>query len=97
MRISDWSSDVCSSDLLYAIDDRVVDDYEPVIEELDNAIRETETDVFSPSGSNPAGRIYQLKRAVLELHTVVAPLVPALQKLAEIGSASCRTSECQYV
>ena len=67
---------------LYAIVDRVVDDYEPVIEELDTAIRETETDVFSPSGSNPAGRIYQLKRAVLELHTVVAPLVPALQKLA---------------
>ncbi len=69
---------------LYAIVDRVVDDYEPVIEELDSAIRETETDVFSPSGSNPAGRIYQLKRAVLELHTVVAPLVPALQKLATI-------------
>ena len=69
---------------LYAIVDRVVDDYEPVIEELDSAIRETETDVFSPSGSNPAGRIYQLKRAVLELHTAVAPLVPALQKLATI-------------
>ena len=62
---------------LYAIVDRVVDDYEPVIEELDSAIRETETDVFSPSGSNPAGRIYQLKRAVLEQHTAVAPLVPA--------------------
>ena len=69
---------------LYAIVDRVVDDYEPVIEELDSAIRETETDVFSPSGSNPAGRIYQLKRAVLELHTALAPLVPALQKLATI-------------
>jgi magnesium transporter len=69
---------------LYGIVDRVVDDYEPVIEELDSAIRETETDVFSPSGSNPAGRIYQLKRAVLELHTVLAPLVPALQKLAII-------------
>ena len=69
---------------LYAIVDRVVDDYEPVIEELDSAIRETETDVFSPSGSNPAGRIYQLKRAVLEQHTAVAPLVPALQKLATI-------------
>ena len=69
---------------LYAIVDRVVDDYEPVIEELDSAIRETETDVFTPSSSNPAGRIYQLKRAVLELHTVVAPLAPAVEKLATI-------------
>jgi magnesium transporter len=69
---------------LYAIVDRVVDDYEPVIEELDSAIRETETDVFTPSSINPAGRIYQLKRAVLELHTVVAPLAPAVEKLATI-------------
>jgi magnesium transporter len=69
---------------LYAIVDRVVDDYEPVIEELDSSIRETETDVFSPSSSNPAGRIYQLKRAVLDLHTVLAPLIPAVEKLATI-------------
>ncbi len=69
---------------LYAIVDRVVDDYEPVIEELDSAIRETETDVFTPSSSNPAGRIYQLKRTVLELHTVIAPLAPAIEKLATI-------------
>jgi magnesium transporter len=69
---------------LYAIVDRVVDDYEPVIEELDSAIRETETDVFSPSRSNPAGRIYQLKRAVLDLHTAVGPLAPAVEKLATI-------------
>jgi len=69
---------------LYGIVDRVVDDYEPVIEELDSAIRETETDVFSPSRSNPAGRIYQLKRAVLDLHAALAPLVPPLEKLATI-------------
>jgi magnesium transporter len=69
---------------LYAIVDRVVDDYEPVIEELDSSIRETETDVFSPSSSNPSGRIYQLKRAVLDMHTALAPLVPALEKLATI-------------
>ena len=69
---------------LYAIVDRVVDDYEPVIEELDSSIRETETDVFSPSPSNPSGRIYQLKRAVLDMHGVLAPLIPPLEKLAGI-------------
>jgi magnesium transporter len=69
---------------LYAIVDRVVDDYEPVLAELDSSIRETETDVFSPSSSNPSGRIYQLKRAVLDLHAALGPLVPAVEKLAAI-------------
>ena len=69
---------------LYAIVDRVVDDYEPVLEELDSAIRDAETDTFSPSRSNPAGRIYQLKRAVLDLYAAVAPLAPPIEKLATI-------------
>ncbi len=69
---------------LYAIVDRVVDDYAPVLDELDNAIRVTETEVFSPSRSNPAERIYQLKRAVLDLHAVVMPLVPELETLASV-------------
>ena len=69
---------------LYAIVDRVVDDYAPVLDELDNAIRVTETEVFSPSRSNPAERIYQLKRAVLDLHAVVVPLAPELETLATV-------------
>jgi magnesium transporter len=69
---------------LYAIVDRVVDDYGPVLEELDGAIRETETDVFSPSRSNPAARIYHLKRSVLDLHAAVVPLTPAVERLATV-------------
>jgi magnesium transporter len=72
---------------LYAIVDRVVDDYEPLLADLDSSIRETETDVFSPSSSNPAGRIYHLKRAVLDLHAALGPLVPAVEKLATIEHA----------
>jgi magnesium transporter len=67
---------------LYAIVDRVIDDYGPVLEELDSAIRETETDVFSSSRSNPAARIFHLKRAVLDLHAAIVPLAPATEKLA---------------
>jgi magnesium transporter len=67
---------------LYAIVDRVVDDYVPVMDELDSAIRETETDVFSSSRSNPAERIYHLKRSVLDLHAAVVPLAPATERLA---------------
>jgi magnesium transporter len=67
---------------LYAIVDRVVDDYEAVLEALDTAIGETETEVFSSARSNPAARIYQLKRAVLDLHAAIVPLVPATERLA---------------
>jgi magnesium transporter len=67
---------------LHAIVDRVVDDYEPVVEGLDQAIREAEGEVFSSGRGNPAERIYRLKRAALELDTAVVPLVEPVSLLA---------------
>jgi magnesium transporter len=67
---------------LHAIVDRVVDDYEPVVEHLDAAIRDVEADVFSPTRSNPAEQIYALKRAVLSLHGAIVPLVEPVSGLA---------------
>jgi magnesium transporter len=67
---------------LHAIVDRVVDDYEPVVEALDDEIREVEAEVFSGNRSNPAERIYRLKRAVLELYAAVAPLQEAVYQIA---------------
>ena len=67
---------------LHAIVDRVVDDYEPVIDQLDAAIRDVEADVFSPSRSNPAQRIYRLKRDVLALHGAIVPLIEPVAGLA---------------
>jgi magnesium transporter len=67
---------------LHAIVDRVVDDYEPVVQCLDTAIKEVETQVFSPAGGNPAERIYNLKRAVLELDGSVSPLLEPVHLLA---------------
>jgi magnesium transporter len=70
------------SAVLYAIVDRVVDDYRPAIDELDAAIKAVEVDVFSPSRVNSAARIYNLKRQVLALDGVAAPLVDPLDALA---------------
>ncbi len=67
---------------LYAIVDRIVDDYAPVIAGLDRDIREIEGEVFSHARENPAERIYKLKREVLELHDAVAPLVNPVDRLA---------------
>ena len=70
------------SAVLYAIMDRVVDDYLPVIDGLDQDIKEVEKEVFSEAGSNPAERIYMLKREVIEFHQSTAPLKEPLDRLA---------------
>ncbi|MCI0636554.1 MAG: magnesium/cobalt transporter CorA [Actinobacteria bacterium] len=65
----------------YAITDKVVDDYAPVIAGIDNDIQEVEYEVFSASDTNAAERIYKLKREVLELGSAMAPLVEPMDKL----------------
>ena len=73
--------------VLYAILDRVVDDYLPVIEAVDADIREVEAEVFSESRGNLAERIYGLKREVLLLHDIVMPLAEPLQDVEAIEFA----------
>jgi magnesium transporter len=68
--------------VLYAIVDRVVDDYEPVVHALEADIAEVERAVFAPDRTNPAERIYALERQVLEFHRAVAPLGHAVDRLA---------------
>jgi magnesium transporter len=67
---------------VYAIVDRIVDDYQPVIDAMDHAVQEVEREVFSASGTNPTEDIYRLKREVLQLHSAVAPLAEPLDRLA---------------
>ncbi len=69
---------------LYAIIDRVVDDYAPVIEALDRDVRQLEADVFSDRRADSTQQIYSLKREVLELHDAVAPLNEPLDRLERI-------------
>jgi magnesium transporter len=67
---------------LYAIVDRIVDDYMPVVAALDHDVDTVEREVFSAAATNPAEYIYKLKREVLELHAAVAPLAEPLDRLA---------------
>ena len=68
--------------VLHRVMDRVVDDYMPVVEGLGKDIQEVEKDVFSTEWSNPAERIYFLKREVLEFEQAVAPLIEPLNRLS---------------
>ena len=70
------------SSVLYAIADRVVDDYQAVIDGLVVDIDEIEAEVFSGNESNPAERIYRLKREVMAFRRAVTPLQAPMQRLA---------------
>jgi magnesium transporter len=67
--------------VLYAILDRVVDGYLPVVAGLENDIDEIETEVF---GGDPAvsRRIYELSREVIEFQRATRPLLDMLTRLS---------------
>ncbi|MFG2945249.1 magnesium and cobalt transport protein CorA [Streptomyces adustus] len=76
------------SAVLHAIADHVVDGYIAVADAVQDDIDEVETEVFSPGrkGSprgTDAGRIYQLKREVLEFKRAVSPLLRPMLLLSE--------------
>jgi magnesium transporter len=66
--------------ILYAILDRVVDDYAPVVAGLENDIDEIETEVFS-GNAGVGRRIYELSREVIEFQRAVEPLPGMLSAL----------------
>jgi magnesium transporter len=66
--------------VVWAIIDKVVDDYLPVVEGIDNDISEVETEIFS-QGADATQRIYFLKREVIEFHHAVSPLLAPLEGL----------------
>ena len=71
------------SAVLHAVADRVVDTYLDVAQRIQDDIDQVENDVFGGRTTGDAGRIYQLKRELLELKRAVAPLARPLHALAE--------------
>jgi len=67
--------------VLYAILDKVVDGYEPVVAGLENDIDEIETEVFS-GDPKVSRRIYELSREVVEFQRATRPLAGMLSSLA---------------
>jgi len=70
------------SEVLYAIADKIVDDYLGVVAEFETDVDETETRVFSRSGQHEVDRVYQLKRELIEFKRSVLPLGAPLMRLA---------------
>jgi magnesium transporter len=68
--------------ILYAILDRIVDDYVPVLRGLGDDIEEIESQVFGGQ-SGVTRRIYELSREVIEFQRACQPLVDVVDALAD--------------
>jgi magnesium transporter len=70
------------SAVLYAVCDRIVDDYAAVIDGIALDIEQVEGDVFSGQHESQAERIYRLKREVVGFRRAVTQLQAPMQRLA---------------
>jgi magnesium transporter len=70
---------------IWAVIDKVVDDYIPVVDAIEDDIEEVEKDVFDDDIPAPTARIYNLKREVIEFHRAVWPLLAPLDALEQGG------------
>jgi magnesium transporter len=68
---------------LWAVLDKVVDDYIPVVDAIEDDIEEVEKDVFNDDIPAPTARIYNLKREVIEFHRAAWPLLGPLRDLEQ--------------
>ncbi|MFF1907141.1 magnesium and cobalt transport protein CorA [Kitasatospora sp. NPDC058218] len=69
--------------VLHAVADSVVDQYLEVADAFERDVEELESAVFSSERTDDAGRIYQLKRELLEFKRAVVPLGAPLQRLCD--------------
>jgi magnesium transporter len=70
--------------VLWAILDKIVDDYAPVVEGLDHDIEEVEQMVFA-GASAPTHRIYLLRREVTDFYRAVHPLLGPAAAITQGG------------
>src|SRR3546814_13109218 len=105
MRISDWSSDVCSSDLLLRFTDPVSQRTLALRPDITRQVGRIATSLLAQA-SRPlrlcyAGQVVKLRASQLrparEMLQVGAELIGSDSVAAEIGRASCRERVGQYV
>ncbi len=80
------------SAVVYAVCDKVVDDYEKVATSLEEDVDEVEASVFSPDRTQDSRRIYILKRELAEVRRAVNPLREPMKRFAT-GSVPFVTQE----
>ena len=80
--------------VLYAVMDKIVDDYGPVLEGLQDDVDEIEVQVFN-GDPNASKRIYTLSREVIEFQRAVEPLEGIFVSLREQLKERARDSDLE--
>ena len=83
------------SSVLWAILDKIVDDYAPVVEGLERDIEEVEQTVFSGAHA-PTQRIYLLRREVTDFYRAVHPLLGPAAAITQGGVLAISPALRQY-
>ena len=78
--------------ILYEIMDRVVEDYVPVADKVEEDIDEIETDVFG-GNTGVSRRIYELSREVIRFERATKPLADAFDRLLEEDTPDLNAEE----
>jgi magnesium transporter len=81
--------------VLWAILDKIVDDYAPVVEGLEGDVEEVEQTVFSGSRA-PTQRIYLLRREVTDFYRAVHPLLGPAAAITQGGVLEISPGLRQY-
>jgi magnesium transporter len=68
--------------VVYAVCDRVVDEYVEVVDDLQVDVDEVEASVFSEERTDDSARIYALKREIAEVRRAVLPLREPMARFA---------------
>ncbi|MDZ5662029.1 magnesium/cobalt transporter CorA [Nocardioides sp. zg-1308] len=82
--------------VLYAVCDRVVDEYERVGAALEIDVDEVEESVFSPARTDDSTRIYVLKREIAEVRRAVMPLREPMRKFATAADDEITAETATY-
>ena len=81
--------------VLWAIVDKIVDDYAPVVEGLESDIEEVEHTVFAGAHA-PTHRIYLLRREVTDFYRAVHPLLGPAAAITQGGVLAISSGLRQY-
>ena len=80
--------------VLYAVTDRVVDDYLDVARRLDADVAAAESEIFDNRRHIDVRRLYQLKREIIEFKQAAVPLAHPLALLSEDGGPRACPAPC---
>ncbi len=82
--------------LLYRIADELADDSMPVVERMDRILEQLEDEIFGQSSRQTLERIFELKRAVVDVRRILAPQREVLNKLARNPYTTLSTEDQMY-